>query len=51
MVIVDLDYNLSVLISASVAVFYTLFGELYSVAYSDVIQLICIFFGLVCFNK
>lgn len=32
--------------SACIAVFYTLFGGLYSVAYTDVIQLFCIFIGL-----
>ena len=42
-----LDNTLSIVISASVAVAYTLFGGLYSVAYTDVIQLICVFFGLV----
>ncbi|KOB76718.1 High-affinity choline transporter [Operophtera brumata] len=36
----------SVIFSACVAVFYTLFGGLYSVAYTDVIQLFCIFIGL-----
>ncbi|XP_063424298.1 high-affinity choline transporter 1-like [Mytilus trossulus] len=45
-VIIDLDYNTAVIISAGVAVFYTLFGGLYSVAYTDVIQLLCIFVGL-----
>lgn len=38
---------LSVGISAAVAIFYTLMGGLYSVAYTDVIQLIFMFFGLV----
>jgi high affinity choline transporter 7 len=33
-------------ISAVVVVIYTLFGGLYSVAYTDVVQLFCIFFGL-----
>ena len=37
----------SVVLSACIAVFYTLIGGLYSVAYTDVIQLICIFVGLV----
>ena len=37
----------SVVASACVAVFYTLIGGLYSVAYTDVIQLFCIFIGLV----
>lgn len=36
----------SVIFSACIAVFYTLFGGLYSVAYTDVIQLFCIFIGL-----
>lgn len=38
---------LTVGISAAVAIFYTLMGGLYSVAYTDVIQLIFMFFGLV----
>ncbi|XP_065216726.1 high-affinity choline transporter 1 isoform X2 [Planococcus citri] len=45
-VIIDMDQNTSVILSACVAVFYTLFGGLYSVAYTDVIQLFCIFIGL-----
>ena len=46
-VIVDIDVNISVVLSALIAIFYTLFGGLYSVAYTDVIQLFFIFFGLV----
>lgn len=46
-VIVDIDVNISVILSACIAIFYTLFGGLYSVAYTDVIQLFFIFFGLV----
>ena len=46
-VIVDIDVNVSVILSALIAIFYTLFGGLYSVAYTDVIQLFFIFFGLV----
>lgn len=42
-----LDNTLSIIVSAAVAVVYTLFGGLYSVAYTDVIQLICVLFGLV----
>lgn len=42
-----LDNTLSIIISAAVAVTYTLFGGLYSVAYTDVIQLACVLFGLV----
>lgn len=43
----DLDNNTSIISSACIALFYTLFGGLYSVAYTDVIQLFCIFLGLV----
>ena len=46
-VVVGLGQELSVIVSALIAVFYTLVGGLYSVAYTDVIQLICIFVGLV----
>ncbi|CAL8124478.1 unnamed protein product [Orchesella dallaii] len=45
-VIIELDRNTSVIFSACIAVFYTLFGGLYSVAYTDVIQLVCIIVGL-----
>ncbi|XP_052781721.1 high-affinity choline transporter 1-like [Mya arenaria] len=45
-VILELDTKISIIISACIAVFYTLFGGLYSVAYTDVVQLICIFVGL-----
>ncbi|KAM4608494.1 high-affinity choline transporter 1-like [Polymixia lowei] len=45
-VIVDIDINMSVVISAMIAIFYTLVGGLYSVAYTDVVQLFCIFLGL-----
>lgn len=46
-VIVDINIKLSVVISALIAIFYTLVGGLYSVAYTDVVQLFCIFVGLV----
>ena len=46
-VIIDLDNNTSIILSAIIALIYTLFGGLYSVAYTDVIQLFCIFVGLV----
>ncbi len=49
-VIVDVDNNTSIILSAAIALFYTLFGGLYSVAYTDVIQLGCIFVGLVSDN-
>ncbi|XP_029703964.1 high-affinity choline transporter 1-like isoform X2 [Takifugu rubripes] len=45
-VIVDININMSVVISALIAIFYTLVGGLYSVAYTDVVQLFCIFVGL-----
>ncbi|GFQ90357.1 high-affinity choline transporter 1 [Trichonephila clavata] len=45
-VIIDMDNNTSIILSACIALFYTLFGGLYSVAYTDVIQLFCIFIGL-----
>ena len=48
-VIVGLERTISVIVSAVIAVGYTLVGGLYSVAYTDVVQLICIFIGLVCF--
>ena len=46
-VVLELDMRISIIVSACIAVFYTFFGGLYSVAYTDVIQLICIFIGLV----
>ena len=46
-VILGLKIDYAVIISAIIAVGYTFFGGLYSVAYTDVVQLICIFFGLV----
>lgn len=46
-VILDLSYALCIWISAAVAIVYTLLGGLYSVAYTDIIQLILIFFSLV----
>ena len=46
-VVLGLDRLTSVIASAGVAIFYTLFGGLYSVAYTDVIQLTCMFVGLV----
>ncbi|XP_037638754.1 high-affinity choline transporter 1-like [Sebastes umbrosus] len=43
-VILDLSYAVCIWISAAVAITYTLLGGLYSVAYTDVIQLTLIFF-------
>ena len=45
-VILHIDMTLSVIVSALIAVGYTFFGGLYSVAYTDVVQLFCIFIGL-----
>ncbi|XP_030643582.1 high affinity choline transporter 1-like [Chanos chanos] len=45
-VILDLSYAYSIIISSVVAILYTLLGGLYSVAYTDVIQLILIFVSL-----
>ncbi|KAM6940058.1 high affinity choline transporter 1-like [Xenentodon cancila] len=45
-VILDLPYVYSIIISSVVAIIYTLLGGLYSVAYTDVIQLILIFISL-----
>ncbi|KAM9357029.1 high-affinity choline transporter 1-like [Symphorus nematophorus] len=45
-VILDLPYSLCIWISAAVAITYTLLGGLYSVAYTDIIQLTLIFFSL-----
>ncbi|EMP40618.1 High affinity choline transporter 1 [Chelonia mydas] len=46
-VIIDIDVNISVIVSALIAIMYTLVGGLYSVAYTDVVQLFCIFLGLI----
>ncbi|XP_015243673.1 PREDICTED: high-affinity choline transporter 1-like [Cyprinodon variegatus] len=45
-VILDLEFGYSVWISAAVAIVYTLLGGLYSVAYTDVIQLALAFLSL-----
>ncbi|XP_075899356.1 high-affinity choline transporter 1-like [Nelusetta ayraudi] len=45
-VILGLSYSVCIWISAAVAITYTLLGGLYSVAYTDVIQLTLIFFSL-----
>lgn len=46
-VVLNLSFSLCVWISAAVAVIYTLLGGLYSVAYTDVVQLVLIFCSLV----
>lgn len=45
-VILDLPYSYSVWISSAVAIIYTLLGGLYSVAYTDIIQLALVFVSL-----
>ncbi|KAM3866506.1 high-affinity choline transporter 1-like [Diretmus argenteus] len=45
-VILDLPYTLCIWISSAVAIIYTLLGGLYSVAYTDVIQLALILISL-----
>ncbi|XP_034434876.1 high-affinity choline transporter 1-like [Hippoglossus hippoglossus] len=45
-VVLDISSSLAMGISASVAITYTLMGGLYSVAYTDVVQLGLMFFGL-----
>lgn len=49
-VILDLPYAYSAWISSAVAIVYTLLGGLYSVAYTDVIQLALAFFSLVSYR-
>lgn len=46
-VVLDLSFNVCIWISAAVAITYTLLGGLYSVAYTDIVQLLLIFVGLV----
>lgn len=46
-VVLNLPYAACIWISAAVAVVYTLLGGLYSVAYTDVIQLLLMFFSMV----
>ncbi|XP_026687843.1 high-affinity choline transporter 1-like isoform X3 [Diaphorina citri] len=47
MVILDISNTWSVTISTIFAAAYTVSGGLYSVTYTDVLQLICIVIGLV----
>ena len=44
--VLDFDVPMSILISAAVAIGYTVVGGLWSVAYTDVVQLLCMFVGL-----
>ncbi|XP_066934493.1 high-affinity choline transporter 1-like [Clytia hemisphaerica] len=45
-VVMDLPMSISVIISAFIALVYTFFGGLWSVAFTDVAQLICMFIGM-----
>ena len=45
-VILGINMTLSVCVSALIAVGYTFFGGMYAVAFTDVVQLFCIFIGL-----
>lgn len=49
-VILDLPFVYSVWISSAVAIIYTLLGGLYSVAYTDIIQLSLVFISLVSYS-
>ncbi|XP_041804066.1 high-affinity choline transporter 1-like [Chelmon rostratus] len=45
-VVLDLSYTVCIWVSAAVVIIYTVLGGLYSVAYTDVIQLVLIFISL-----
>ncbi|XP_013391333.1 high-affinity choline transporter 1 [Lingula anatina] len=45
-VVVGLDHWIAITVSAAVVLIYTLFGGLYSVSYTDVMQMVFIFLGL-----
>ncbi len=46
-IIINMAMDVGVIVSALIAIFYTWVGGLYSVAYTDVVQLGCILIGLV----
>ena len=46
-IILNMAMDMGVIVSALIAIFYTWVGGLYSVAYTDVVQLGCILIGLV----
>ena len=46
-VILHLETLVAIVTSASVAILYTMFGQMISVAYTDIVQLVLIVFGLV----
>jgi len=45
--ILGYDFSISIIVSSAVAIAYTMLGGLRAVAYTDVVQLICIALGLV----
>ncbi|GAB2747331.1 sodium:solute symporter family protein [Salinifilum aidingensis] len=45
--IIGLDFNVSIILSAVIAIAYTVVGGMWSVAITDVVQIIVIFIGLV----
>ena len=49
--ILDINLETAIIVSAAISLGYTLVGGLYSVAYTDVLQLICIFIDLVSNTK
>ena len=46
--IINIDLTIAIVTSAAVTTFYTMIGQMISVAYTDIIQLLLILFGLVC---
>lgn len=49
-VIVNIPLSIAIVSSSAATIFYTMFGQMISVAYTDIVQLIFIIFGLVCIN-
>ncbi|CAH1796033.1 unnamed protein product [Owenia fusiformis] len=45
-VMIELDFVISVVVSAAIAVFYTMIGQMIAVAYTDVVELAFIIIGL-----
>lgn len=48
-VVLDLSFSICIWISSVVAIIYTVLGGLYSVACTDVIQILLVLFGVVSF--
>ena len=46
-VILHVNVSVAIVSSAGVAILYTMFGHMIAVAYTDIVQLILIVFGLV----